>query len=72
MGRAQPIVDEAVLGLVVLGSLRSGEHARGSKQVYKSTPPRPLRQLLRPPGSYLASVPVLTSFNDEQPYRRIH
>jgi hypothetical protein len=45
-----PIVGGAILGLVILGSMRKqAEQARGNKPV-SSTPPWPLHQLL-PPGS---------------------
>ena len=51
--------------LVVLLSIRKqGEQAKGSKPV-SSTPPWPLHWHL-PPGSCPASVPVLSSFSDEQ------
>jgi hypothetical protein len=46
--RAQPIVGDAIPGLVVLGSIREqAEQARGSKPV-KNIPPWPLHQLLLP------------------------
>jgi hypothetical protein len=48
-GRVHPIVGVAILGLVVLGSIREAEQARESKPV-SSMPPWPLHQLL-PPGS---------------------
>jgi hypothetical protein len=43
-----PIVGGAILGLVILGSIREqAEQARGSKPV-KNIPPWPLHQLLLP------------------------
>ena len=59
------MVGGAILGLLVLGSIRRWtEQAMGSKPV-NSFPPWPLHQRL-PPGSCPVWVPVLTSFSDEQ------
>jgi hypothetical protein len=58
-------VGGALPGLMVLCSIRKqSEQAMMSKAV-SSTPPWPLHPLL-PPGSRPVSVPVLTSFDDEQ------
>jgi hypothetical protein len=59
------MVDGAIPGLIVLGSIKKqAEQSKRRSKPVSSTPPWPLHQSL-PLASCPVGVPVLTSFDDE-------